>query len=178
MERDNKGKFIIGGVETQEEKLKRGIAIKEAWKTRKDYIGDLKSKYPKIYNVWRAFMFTEKGKKAGHSDEWSNFKTFFKDVFPSYKENCMFRRKDTTKPFSKDNFMWVNKEFASVLISKIKLTYKGETHYLKEWSTLLGISYNGLRQRYCKGKNYYVEEILFGKNRKTNRIIKDIHTIS
>lgn len=178
MERDIKGKFIIGKVETQEEKLKRCTAIKEAWKTRKDYIGDLKSKYPKIYNVWRAFMFTEKGKKAGHSDEWSNFKTFFKDVFPSYKENCMFRRKDTTKPFSKDNFMWVNKEFASVLISKIKLTYKGETHYLKEWSTLLGISYNGLRQRYCKGKNYSVEEILFGKNRKTNRIIKDIHTIS
>ena len=63
MERDIKGKFIIGKVETQEEKLKRGIAIKEAWKTRKDYIGDLKSKYPKIYNVWRAFMFTEKGKR-------------------------------------------------------------------------------------------------------------------
>lgn len=120
----------------------------------------------------------KKEKKAGHSDEWSNFKTFFKDVFPSYKENYMFRRKNTTKSFSKDNFMWVTKEYTSILMSKIKLTYKGETHCLKEWSTLLGISYNGLRQRYCKGKNYSVEEILFGKNRKTNRVIKDIHTIS
>lgn len=36
MERDIKGKFIIGKVETQEEKLKRCAAIKEAWKTRKD----------------------------------------------------------------------------------------------------------------------------------------------
>ena len=33
-------------------------------------------------------------------------------------------------------------------------------------------------ERDNKGKNYSVEEILFGKNRKTNRVIKDIHTIS
>lgn len=178
MERDSKGRFTIGRIETQEEKLKRSIALKEAWKTRKDYLGELKNKNPRIYNVWRAFMYTEKGKQAGHSEEWNSFKTFFNDVYPTYKEGYMFRRKDTTKPFSKDNFIWVAKEYNSILMSKVQLTYDGETHYLKEWSELLGISYNGLRQRYFRGKDYTVEEILFGKTKKTNRIIKDIRTIS
>lgn len=176
--RDSKGRFLSGRKETFEEKLKRKGALNKAWKNREDYIADLKKKCPKIYNVWRAFMFTEKGKLAGHSNEWSSFKVFFNDVFPSYIEGASFRRKDASKPFSKENFVWVDSKQLSCLQSSIELAYNGETHTLREWSEILNCSYNGLRQRAYKGKNYTVEEILFGKGRRNSRIIKDIMSIS
>lgn len=176
--RDNKGRFVRGRQETQEEKLKRAISLKESWKFRKNYIGDLKKENPVLYNIWRAFMFTEKGKKYGHSDEWANFKTFFGDVNPSYINNYKFRRKDTTKPFSKDNFMWVAPENIGILTSKSYLYYKGYSKTLKEWCLELGLNYNGVKQRYIKGKNYTNEEILFGKIRKSRGKVTSISTIS
>lgn len=45
-------------------------AAQEAWKSREDYIGDIREECPKIYNSWRAIKFTE---KAGNSEEWDNF---------------------------------------------------------------------------------------------------------
>lgn len=176
--RGEDGKFLKGRKETQEEKLKRIQALKSQWKERKDYIGDLKIRCPQIYNIWRAFMFTKKGKFYGHSEEWSNFRTFFNDVYPSYQEGYRFRRKDTDLPFSKDNFMWVSPNNISDIRSIITLTYNGDTYSLKEWSTILGVSYNGIRQRYSKGKNYSTEEILFGKLRKNHGKVTSISTIS
>lgn len=176
--RGENGRFLKGKVETQEEKLIRIQAIKTHWKKRKDYIGDLKLKCPQLYNIWRAFMFTKKGKAYGHSEEWSNFRAFFNDVYPSYQEGYRFRRKDTSLPFSKNNFMWVSPENIGNIRSTITLTYKGETHSLKEWSILLGLSYNGIKQRYIKGKNYSIEEILFGKIKKSRGKVTSISTIS
>ena len=55
-------------------------SIQDSIRKRKDYVGDIKTKNPKIYNSWRALMFTEKGKKIGHAEEWNNFRTFYKEV--------------------------------------------------------------------------------------------------
>lgn len=176
--RNNKGQFIKGHTETQEIKAKRSEALKTSWKDRENYIGDLKEKYPKIYNTWRAFMFTEKGKKAGHSEEWSNFRTFFNDVIDGYKDGMCFRRKDVTLPFSKDNFMWIKKESIGDCRANITLTYNNETLNLRQWSEKLGVSYSGIRQRYCKGKNYTTEEILFGKQKVSRGKVTSISTIT
>lgn len=178
MDRGEDGRFFKGRVETQEEKLLRAESLKKSWKNRKDYIGDLKNKCPQIYNVWRAFMFTSKGKKYGHSKEWENYRSFFNDVYPSYKEGYRFRRKDTSLPFSKDNYMWVAPKNISTIVAKNTITYKGETHSLREWSTILGISYNGLKQRFYRSKNYSIEEILFGKVKKTRGKVTSISNIS
>ena len=73
-------------------------------------------------------MFTKKGKKIGISEEWKQFRTFYNDVKPSYKEGKVFRRLDCTKPFSKTNFIWVTIEEATLLKSNlITLTYNGKT---------------------------------------------------
>jgi hypothetical protein len=61
--RNELGQFVQGRQETAEEKIKRIKAVQEAWKSRKDYIGDIREECPKIYNSWRAIKFTEKGKK-------------------------------------------------------------------------------------------------------------------
>ena len=103
-------------------------ALQESWKSRKDYIGDIRAKHPRIYNSWRSIMFTQKGKKAGISEEWKNFRTFYNDVVLSYQDGKVFRRLDATKPFSKDNFIWVTNEEAMLLKSNlITITYNNKT---------------------------------------------------
>lgn len=176
--RNNKGQFVKGKVESQEEKLKRANSCKEAWRHRPDYIGDIKNKYPQIYNIWRAFMFTDKGKRYGHSDEWNSFRTFFNDVISDYIKGYRFRRKDISKPFSKDNYMWVSPTDIRYIVSKTTLYYNGEVHTLREWASLLGLSYNGIRQRYARGTNYSTEEILFGKLHRSRGKVTSINTIS
>lgn len=177
-ERNDKGQFVKGYKETEEMKAKRSKALREQWKDRKEYIGDIKKNYPSIYNTWRAFMFTEKGKKAGHSEEWSNCRNFFNDVISSYTPGDCFRRKDTTLPFSKENFMWVKKEVIKDLQTTVYLTYNGESLNLRQWSEKLGINYNGIKSRYYKGKNYTPEEILFGKKKVSRGKVTSISTIS
>lgn len=102
--------------------------VQESINKREDYIGDIKNKNPKIYNSWRAFMYTEKGKKIGHSKEWDDFRTFYNDVFPTYKKGLVFRRIDTNKPFSKDNFIWIAPKDANTLQDSKN---KGETLTIK-----------------------------------------------
>lgn len=46
-----------------ESKIKISESLRKSWKNRKDYIYDIVSKYPKIYNSWRSIRFTEKGKR-------------------------------------------------------------------------------------------------------------------
>lgn len=175
MDRDSKGRFIKGRSETQEEKLKRLISIEENIKNRKGYIGDIKNENPRIFNTWRSILYTEKGKKAGHSKEWENFRIFYNDVIPTYQKGLVFRRLDITKPFSKDNFIWVTQEEAAMLQSNLVwLEYDGEKMPLKYWADKFNISLNGLRIRYHRREkyNYSTEEILFG--RKKNRGVKTI----
>lgn len=129
---------------------------------------ELKKANPYLFNSWRAILYTEKGKRAGVVDSWRKFSTFFEDVHSSYKEGLRLSRKDKDKPFGPDNFEWVtNLELAQTAKDTVWLTYEGETKTLREWSEEFGMSYNGLRQRYFRNKNYSVEEILFGKKRKT-----------
>lgn len=174
MERDSKGRFLKGRVETSEEKLNRLIALEESVTRRKNYIGDIKQECPRIYNIWRGIRFTNKGKKEGCSEEWNDFRVFYNDVRPQYKKGLLFRRLDFNKPYSKENFMWVTKEEADILQSNLVwLEYKGEKMPLKYWADKFNISLQGLRIRYSRRDkyNYSVEEILFGRKKNRGRKI-------
>ena len=175
--RNNKGQFIVGHVEDPETKIKRINSCKKAWRKRKDYIGDIVNENPRIYNSWRSIMFNENGKKAGHSKEWNDFRTFYNDVAPFYKPGLLFRRVDSTKPFSKENFIWVDKDsIGDLRTNTIRINYNGETYTIKDWSDKLGIPIGAIRNRYHKHRNEYTdEEILFGKKTKRNsKVAKDI----
>lgn len=142
---------------------------KEAWRNKPEYIGDIVAKYPKIHNVWRGILYTKKGIKAGHSKEWENFKVFFCDVINTYKPGLLFRRLDSTKPFSKDNFIWVTKEEAQLLKSNLVwLEYNGEKLPLKDWADKTGNSLYGIKNRYYNREkhNYTIEEVIFGRKVK------------
>lgn len=181
MDRDSKGRFIKGRSETQEEKLKRLISIEENVKSRKGYIGDIKNENPRIFNTWRSILYTEKGKKVGCSDEWKNFRVFYNDVSPTYQKGLVFRRLDITKPFSKENFIWVTQEEAAMLQSNLVwLEYNGEKMPLKYWADKYNLNLQGLRNRYFKRnvKNYSIEEIIFGRTKKRGTKIPNNNALS
>ena len=170
--RNSKGQFVKGHKSTEEETLKRSRALAESWKSRPDYIGDLTEKYPRIFNSWRAIRHTKKGKSAGCEERWSDFRTFFNDVFPTYQPGLLFRRKNTCKKWGPDNFMWVESDEAGELRAGIMLEYNGKVLSLRQWARELGVPYGAMRTRYFKHRDEYsVEEILFGK--KCNRGAKE-----
>lgn len=177
--RNEKGQFIKGRVETTEEEIKRANAMRDAWKKKDNYIGDLVAECPRLYNSWRAFMFNKKGKSHGHSEDWSDFKTFYNDTRSSYQPGFVFRRIDITKPYSKDNFIWVSSEEAKNMANgrTIQIEYNGETHTIRDWSDKLGISATAIKMRYYKHRqDYTVEEILYGKKTKRgSKIVKDVN---
>lgn len=179
--RDDRGRFVKGFKTKDlpiEYKIKKMYAMEDTWKKDDRYIADLRNQHPRIYNSWRSILYSQKGKKAGVSDDWKSFKNFYNDVVHTYKKGLVFRRLDTTKPFNKDNFMWCTQEEANQLQSNLVwLEYDGELLTLKQLARKYNVSLQGLRIRYFERnkKNYSTEEIIFGRKKKRNaKQCKDI----
>lgn len=178
MGRDKLGRFRPGEPSslTQEEKLRRAKSMSASWKSRDNYIGDIKEECPKIHGCWRGIRFTAKGKDAGCCKEWENFRVFYNDVRPTYKDGLVLRRKDSTSPWGKDNFMWVEPSFVGDLKARIVIDYQGKALTIRQWGEELGIPYGMIKLRYFRHKDdWTVEEILFGRKKKRNtKRAKDI----
>ena len=152
--------------------LTKSEALSLSWKQRTDYKGYDKTKGSK-YNSWRSIVGTKKGVTIGFPEEWKKYENFDRDT-EGWQHGMVLCRKDTTKPYSKENCEWREKGQEN-LGKLIQLTYNGETKTILEWCELLGLNYNGVRQRYFKGKDFTVEQILFGKKKKLAGIITDIN---
>lgn len=173
---NNSGRFTIGHKESVDSKIKRVAAMSAAWKKSGRYIKNII--HPKIYNCWRSFMFTAKGKKIGCSDEWKNYKTFHNDVFNTYSDGLRLTRPDKSIPFSRNNFMWTDNVSLQILRDdSVTLLYNNERNTLREWSVKLGLSYASIKNRYYKHSEYTPEEILLGKKRINRKLFSDINTL-
>lgn len=152
--------------------ISKSDALKLSWKNRKNYKGYDKTK-GSIYNSWRSKIYTEKGKKIGFPEEWKNFECFLSEMSDGWVRGYVLARKNNKEPYSKENCHWVergNESFNRVS----KLVYNGEEKYVFEWCGIYNLNFNGVMQRFCKGKKYTEEEILFGKKTKEKRTTKDI----
>lgn len=154
--------------------LTKSEALIESWKKRKDYIGE--DKKSSLYTSWRARVFTAKGRIAGFPESWITFKGFKKEMLPGWSEGKILIRKNPHAPFSKENCEWAEKGTENIG-KLVTFEYKGETKTLIEWAQELGVNYNGVRQRYFKGKNYTKEQILYGKAFKKRADARDIKTL-
>lgn len=152
--------------------LTKSEALALSWKHRKDYKGYDKTKGSK-YNSWRSIVNTKKGVSIGFPEEWKLFENFDKDT-DGWERGMVLCRKDSTKPYSKENCEWREKGQEN-LGKLIQLTYNGETKTILEWCEQFNLNYNGVRQRYFKGKGYTTEQVLFGKNRQFEHIVTDIN---
>jgi len=152
--------------------------LSQSWKKRLEYTDGLFG--TKFHNIWRSFKFTIKGKKIGCSNDWNLFRNFKSDMYQLYVEGMSLYRKDKKAPFSKENCYFKFKEnYESHLLTVLE--YNGETKTLKDWCLKYDLNYNGVRQRYFKGKNYTPDDILFGKKKRLRRNSKkwsDDHAVN
>lgn len=148
----------------KDQNLTLSEALTIAWKARKDYKGYDRSK-GSSFNSWRSITNTEKGRDIGFPDTWREYDSFMADVKGEWSVGKIVRRLDTKKPHSADNSFWDEKGLENTG-RLVQLEYNGETKTLLEWSAELALNYQGVRQRYFKGKSLSPKEILFGKEKK------------
>lgn len=167
------GQFRPGHKMSPEMQLKAIRAGKETWSKNPMALGD--RKYTYLYNCWRSFRFTNKGKNIGCQESWKIFNNFYNDMFDSYEVGLRLFRKDTLMPYSKENCLWMTQSEALRIQGRANLLeYNGEIKTMTEWAVEYGIPLNGMRQRYKKWKDTATSrEIIFGKDRRLKKIITD-----
>ena len=93
-------------------------------------------------------------------EEWRNSRNAFKQwaIENGYADDLTLDRIDNDKGYSPSNCRWVTMETNCNNRSSCHfVTAFGETHSLKEWSKILGISYNTLKircRRHCQDGEY------------------------
>lgn len=92
--------------------------------------------------------------------EWLDFLPFRTwAINNGYNDKLTLERVDVNGNYCPENCTWIPwEEQCNNKRNTIRLTYKGETHTLKEWSKLLGIPLKTLRDRACKRKNGWSDE--------------------
>ena len=139
-------------------------ALALAWKSRKDYKGYDRSK-GSAFNSWRAIIRTEKGRVIGFPESWSKFDVFMSEVHGEWAHGKIVCRLDVSLPHGPANSVW--SERGQEAIGKlVKLEYEGQVKTLLEWCKQFGLNYNGVRQRFFRGKDFTSHEVLFGKQKK------------
>lgn len=146
------------------ENLTKSEALALSWKNRADYKGYDKSK-GSAYNSWRSILYTAKGRDIGFPESWRSFEVFMSDVSGEWSTGKIVCRFDKSQPYSAANAFWGDKGSEN-LGKLVKLEYEGVEKTLLEWCAELGLNYNGVRQRYFKGKGFTPKEVLFGKAKK------------
>lgn len=134
-----------------------------------------KKLFPYVFNSWRSILYTNKGKLAGVSEDWRDFKTFYNDVIETYIPGLRLHRLDKNDIFSKTNFIWISDDELFLLKGNlIKIDIDGEIRSIKEWSSISGRTAASIKGRYYKYKEYTNREIVYGKMSKTPNIVKSI----
>lgn len=104
----------------------------------------------RCYNPLSPFYHRYGGRGITVCDEWRNKRKNFKDwaMRNGYKDGLTLDRINNDGGYTPSNCRWVTmKENSNNRSSCHFVTAFGETHSLKEWSDLLGISYNTLKKR-------------------------------
>ena len=87
-------------------------------------------------------------------DEWKNdFVSFYDWAMDNgYREHLTIDRIDVNGNYEPSNCRWVTKEIQNKNTRRnINITYKGETHNVSEWASILNMNINTLYDRLRRG---------------------------
>jgi hypothetical protein len=86
-------------------------------------------------------------------EEWKNFEPFYDWAMKNgYAEDLSIDRIDNDGNYEPSNCRWVTSKMqANNTRQNCKITFNGETHTLKEWSEITGITYSALSHRKARG---------------------------
>lgn len=131
------------------------------------------SKKERLYTIWQGmkdrcynsnsshyYLYGERG--IGICEEWkSNYPSFREWAIKNgYNSKLTIDRIDNNKGYEPDNCRWISYERQNLnKRTNVKLTYKGQTKCISEWSKELGISQSLIRAR-IKKLNWSVEKAL------------------
>ena len=132
----------------------------------------------RIYCIWsgmkkRCYSETDPGYKnyGGRGiticDEWKDNYPAFREwsISNGYSDELSIDRIDNDKGYAPDNCRWTTaKVQGNNTRVNHRVTYKGETHTLSEWSDITGIDDNRIGQRLKKGLP--LEKVFFNGNLK------------
>lgn len=93
-------------------------------------------------------------KNISYCSEWEQFEPFYEwAINNGYDDSLTIDRIDSNGNYEPSNCRWVTWEVQANNTSQTRhVTYKGETHTIREWSNIIGLNYNLLNQRYCNGE--------------------------
>jgi hypothetical protein len=98
------------------------------------------------------------GRGIAYEPRWADFENFLADMGVKPK-GLTLERVDNSRGYSKENCKWATrKDQSRNRRDNVRLTYKGETRVIGEWSEILGISKSAIRSRLAYG--WSVEEAL------------------
>ena len=114
----------------------------------------------RLYNIWRVMLKRCNYENATNYEhygakgirvckEWYDFETFRKWAMShNYSDKLTIDRVDNNGDYSPENCRWVDMKTQLRNTTRNKLiTFRGETHCMKDWSDILGINYRTLQQR-------------------------------
>ena len=142
-------------------------------------------KGPQIHPLYRAFQAMRQRCKQTSGEvyeryaargitvdpRWTTFEEFYKDMGPSWKRGLSLGRIDNDKGYSPENCRWETAHQQNANRRGLhKLTFRGETLTLMDWSRKLGLGYACMLLRIKKGLS--VEEILSPSLRKGRSLIQ------
>lgn len=116
----------------------------------------------RIYSIWKNMRQRCLNKKCisykyygakgiSYDPSWQNFENFLNDMGHPPSKKHQLERIDSTQNYSKDNCIWILPQFQNLnRSSNRKITFKGKTRLLKEWSDLLGIHKTTIASRLDK----------------------------
>lgn len=92
------------------------------------------------------------GKGVSVCDDWQDFKSFYRDMEPTYQEGLMLERLDNNKGYSSENCVWAD-SFRQAQNRKYchQLSMGGRTMTIAEWHRELGIKATTIYGRIHRG---------------------------
>lgn len=118
----------------------------------------------RLFKIWRGMIERCSRKNHVHyksyggrgikvCQEWSNFITFKNwAIYNGYQDNLSIDRIDNNGNYCPENCRFVSeKEQQNNKRTNRRITYKGETKTLKQWSEKTGINYTTLKERLNNG---------------------------
>ena len=113
----------------------------------------------KTSDEWKLYSRWNRMNKVGRCAEWSDPEVFFEWAIThkDYSLSRYLERIDKTAVYSPDNCRWVDKVSGTGIKKGSKgthaklLSYNGETHNMREWEHILGLSNGTLRYRLKNG---------------------------
>lgn len=150
----------------------------DVWRKGKALV-QIKINNPGFFNSWRAFKYTKKGKLAGNCKRWDDFCNFYNDMFDTYSNGKRLCRIDKSKPFCKENCIWMADDELGILKQQsLRLTFDNKTLTIKEWAIVANVTPSSIKNRYYKHKDWPIKDIIYGKRKSKNFVARDYKTSS